>query len=99
LSPGSWAILVLYAYNVMDYPVDFLSILGSNLYACFFKNLRKMPKVTRHGNFLLTLVCWRLCKIFAAFDVTNATGISINIPPLNREFIKIMGINATSKLQ
>jgi len=48
LSPGSWAILVLYAYNFMDYPVDFLSILWSNLYACLFKNLRQMPEVTRH---------------------------------------------------
>jgi hypothetical protein len=28
------------------------------------------------------------------FGVTNATGVSINIPPLNHEFIKIMGLNA-----
>ena len=32
------------------------------------------------------------------FGVTNATGVSINIPPLNREFIKIMGLNARSKI-
>ena len=30
------------------------------------------------------------------FGVTNATGVSINIPPLNREFIRIMGLNARS---
>jgi hypothetical protein len=28
----------------------------------------------------------------------NVTGASINIPPLNREFIKIMGLNARSKI-
>jgi hypothetical protein len=32
------------------------------------------------------------------FGVTNATGVSINILPLNREFIKIMGLNARSKI-
>jgi hypothetical protein len=32
------------------------------------------------------------------FGVTNATGVSINIPSLNREFIKIMGLNARSKI-
>jgi hypothetical protein len=32
------------------------------------------------------------------FGVTNATGVSINISPLNREFIKIMGLNARSKI-
>jgi hypothetical protein len=32
------------------------------------------------------------------FGVTNVTGVSINIPPLNREFIKIMGLNARSKI-
>lgn len=32
------------------------------------------------------------------FGVTNVTGVSINILPLNREFIKIMGLNARSKI-
>jgi hypothetical protein len=32
------------------------------------------------------------------FGVTNVTGASISIPPLNREFIKIMGLNARSKI-
>ncbi|MBM4400925.1 MAG: hypothetical protein FJ045_03135 [Crenarchaeota archaeon] len=32
------------------------------------------------------------------FGVTNVTGVSINIPSLNREFIKIMGLNARSKI-
>jgi hypothetical protein len=32
------------------------------------------------------------------FGVTNVTGVSINIPPLNREFIRIMGLNARSKI-
>lgn len=32
------------------------------------------------------------------FGVTNVTGVSINIPPLNREFIKIMGLNARSRI-
>ncbi len=30
------------------------------------------------------------------FGITNVTGVSINIPSLNREFIKIMGLNARS---
>ena len=32
------------------------------------------------------------------FGVTNVTGVSIDILPLNREFIKIMGLNARSKI-
>jgi hypothetical protein len=32
------------------------------------------------------------------FGVTNAASVSISIPPLNREFIKIMGLNARSRI-
>jgi hypothetical protein len=50
LSPGSRAILVIHAYHVVDYSVNFLPVLGSNLYACFFKNIPKMSEVTCHTN-------------------------------------------------
>lgn len=48
--PSSGAILVVHAYNVMDNSVDFLSVCGGNLYACFFENLFKMSEVACHDN-------------------------------------------------
>ena len=49
MSPGGRAILVIHVYYVVDYFVNFLPVLGSNLYACFFKNFRKMSEVTCHS--------------------------------------------------
>jgi hypothetical protein len=75
----------------MDNPVDFLSICRSNFYACFFENLFKMSEVACHGRTLLTKCAGDFVNFTLQFGVTNATGVSISIPTLNRGFIRIMG--------
>jgi hypothetical protein len=49
LLPCSWAILVFYAYDLVDGFIDISLVFFGDFYPCFFEDLFKMPEIACQG--------------------------------------------------